>query len=297
MVNHSPFSQHVVVLTRPVERQSDLMAQLGRLKVDVLSLPALRIEPVTLTAARLSEATTPPYDLIVFVSRAAVEPLSIEQLQSLCHDQTVWATVGSQTAQAIHNKLASMPLAHRTVVWPMASDTQDSEGLWRALGRLTQPVIYASSPESVVRPLNTLILRGDKGRQWLMDQLTQQGHRVDVLSVYQTHVNTWSASHCATLRTLTNESKRLIWLLTSQQSIHAIAQQLNLAGIDPRQAVDAFLVTHPKLVEGAQAFIQKSVKNASQGGVLEGQTPYLVVQPNVKDMVQAIQDLIGLNRT
>lgn len=258
-----------VVLTRPVARQEGLIDALTQHGVSVLSLPALSIEPLAPIHQAPLQPQAMPYDLIVFVSRAAVEyfPEGIYEH----HTQAILASVGSRTYQAIKNRFVDAP----TVLCPAEGSNQDSEALWAVL----QPEL------SKIK--RVLIVRAQNGRDWLHDQFIAKGCQVDYLAVYARRPLAWSASQLDSLISHIETQTPLVWLFTSLQAFESIELAFKKSGVEPSAAIQAFVVTHPKLIEPVRGLLATSYKNilgSSHGALAHPlaypNVPYSIAEPN-----------------
>jgi len=289
-----------VVLTRPAERQRALAQRLRDVGCEVLELPALTIEavgpaqqPSALSNGLSDEVTAPvndeqlakplgpdtallhswqpdQFDAVVWVSRGAwqhyadwyLQRPQVSLLQSL--EQTaktattnnpeqaarepVLACVGVATARQVADGL-QLPL--QAITYPDGDLSSDSEGLWAILQRKLQ------------RGDRVLIVRGQTGRDWLADTMTDHGMNVTCLSVYQRRAAVWQPEQVQTLMhwgasgqgsgaatALGNLAGTGVWLITSAEGLAAIQaqyQQHQLMG-KPGLQPQAVVVVHQRLV-------------------------------------------------
>ncbi|WP_459614543.1 uroporphyrinogen-III synthase [Bordetella sp. 2513F-2] len=221
------------ILTRPDGRNEALARRLQAAGWEVLALPALAIEPL--------HDTTPPhprdYDLVVFVSGNAAR-LYLEALQrsdpgARWPAGTQAATVGPATAEAL--RAAPGFGMDATVLHPPASaPTHDSEALWALLR---------------ARPLpgRVLLVRGTQGRDWLAERLEEAGAQVVRHAAYRRCPAVWPAEARARLHAWAGEGRQPAWLLTSGESIDAVAAQMRSEGLLQWWRQGRFVVTHPRL--------------------------------------------------
>jgi uroporphyrinogen-III synthase len=176
----------------------------------------------------------------------------------------VLACVGVSTARQIADDL-DLPLS--SITYPKDVLSADSEGLWRLL----KPQLPPNA--------KILILRGQTGRDWLADTLTQHGAAVTCLSVYRREPAKWSEEQLATLKSWAYEAggdnglgnasvvsdasdasiasdaqKRDqgstgTWLITSAEGLAAIEKQYQLHGLTgkPGFAPQKVVVVHERL--------------------------------------------------
>lgn len=216
-----------VVLTRPEQRQQALSAVLRAAKCEVLELPALSIKPVA--PERIVRGPivwrAQHYDCIVFVSRAAWQSyrdvlladehmrhrIAPDSSQIQWPSSTRLACVGLATAEGISQDLL---IDLSAVIFPRDDQSADSEALWGLLKASLGP------------NQRILIVRGQSGRDWLGNTLQAHGHEVTFLSVYERDRAHWSDDQVQTLRDWAQEGSVGVWLITSVESLKALAEQL-----------------------------------------------------------------------
>lgn len=250
-----------VVLTRPFERQATLSQSLLNAGYEVLSLPALSIQPSTTVQWPLPQ----DFDWVVFVSRAAWQHFwgAIEAQQPGC----VWpskcriAAVGSTTADSIRKTLAGHTDRAVNVMSPPSTLPQDSESLWQCLS----PELKSAS--------KVLIVRGQSGREWLSEKLRSHDCLVDILEAYRRSPVSWTTPSITTLQQWGKEGRLGVWLVTSQQGLSAIQAQWSAHQLDPWRPEGA-VVIHPRLKAPVKAWLRKG--------------PVLVTQANDKAIIEAI---------
>jgi uroporphyrinogen-III synthase len=260
-----------LVLTRPASRQQGLIEVLTCNGMTVLAMPALSIEP--LIAPEIIQSDLKFYNLIVFVSRAAVEHFPSDLHLDL--SQTHMAAVGDPTALAIRQRFG--PLA--TVLCSPEGARQDSETLWQVLS----PVLTSLS--------RVLIVRAETGRDWLSDQLSSKGCQVDLIAVYARKPCSWSAEQVQKLNVALTLKVPLIWLFTSAESVEVVASQFNVLGIEASQAIQGVVVTHPKVLERVSRLLATVFFDdlSSQKG--HAFTPSQVVAPCEQEILQGLMKL------
>ncbi|MEY3628952.1 MAG: hypothetical protein RLY91_718 [Pseudomonadota bacterium] len=223
----------IAVLTRPAGRNTDVMHALVRRGWVVHECPALEIHTAPIAIA---QATPDPkhYDLVVFVSRAAVTGF-IRQLGP----NFSWPSgvrvgcMGPATALAIERAWPTVS----NILYPDAEKARDSEALWPLLEELSTPL------------RKVLIVRGQDGRDWLSHKLIAQG--VDVLThqAYERVQAEWSPETVARFQQWANSSTKVVWLLTSGHGITSVALQLESLGLLAWFRAGEFVLTHERLVQ------------------------------------------------
>jgi uroporphyrinogen-III synthase len=224
--------QHTAILTRPAGRNTIVMRELLRRGWSVLECPALDIREVV---AVTGECPRPElFDLVVFVSRAAVTGY---HSQLLSVGTAVWplstrvACMGPVTASAIRRVFGD----GLAVLHPASDLAQDSESLWPVLLALEHPV------ERV------LIVRGQDGRDWLSQRLSQRGADVMLHQAYQRQPAQWHTLLNEHLAELSRQGVLPAWLLTSAHGIEALYKNLEALGLLGWFAESSFVLTHERL--------------------------------------------------
>jgi uroporphyrinogen-III synthase len=234
----------IAVLTRPEGRNEALAGRLREAGWQALTLPALVIEPLP----DHSPAPMPgDFDLVVFVSGNAAR-LYFERLAGRVSAGgwpagTRAATVGAASARAVRESPLWNPAA--TLLHPPAgAPTQDSEALWRVLPR--------DAP-----PRRVLLARGAQGRDWLAQRLEDAGAQVTRLALYRRRPAAWADAairQCAAWAGA-QPPARPVWLLTSAESIDALAGQARAHGLFDWWRRCHFVATHPRV---KKHFLQKA---------------------------------------
>lgn len=234
-----------IVLTRPKGRNQLLAATLRSARFNVLELPVLAVSALPYDIS--SFAWPQHYQLIVFVSVTAVEHYLARLKAMQGAGQTVdfgaviLAAVGPSTAARLR---LEPEFRHARVVSPSQEHTFDSEGLLATLN----PDLPAID--------HVLIVRGQSGRDWLAEQLTQQGKKVERYSVYQRHSTVWSDADFKALRQCVHQGGRLSVLLTSTEAVDAFCT--NLRSNDLAYLLEAmrFVVLHERIASRLQSQLQ-----------------------------------------
>jgi uroporphyrinogen-III synthase len=224
--------QHTAMLTRPAGRNTVVMRELIRRGWSVLECPALDIREVV---AVTGECPRPElFDLVVFVSRAAVTGYHSHLLGE---GREVWplstrvACMGPVTASAIRRVFGD----GLTVLHPASDLAQDSESLWPILQALEHPV------ERV------LIVRGQDGRDWLSQRLSQRGASVVIHQAYRRQSAQWPALLNEHLAALSCQHVLPTWLLTSPHGVEALYKNLEALDLLGWFAESSFVLTHERL--------------------------------------------------
>ncbi len=169
-VHNEILKGQVTLITRPEAQQSSLRTAIERHGGEWLSLPLLRIVPLTgsdLQAARQHVQDLDNYDVLVFVSLNAASlgaDLIADLWPQLPVQQSIIA-IGKSTATLVADLLAC------EVICPEAGS--DSEAV------LAIPELQQLADKRIA------IFRGQGGRELLADTLRERGARVDYIEVYR----------------------------------------------------------------------------------------------------------------
>lgn len=237
-----------VILTRPEGKNEQLAARLADAGLNSLVLPALSLQ--LRSADKDSFPVPQDYDLLIFVSGNAVR-FYTGQLRRFLPDLT-WprsvrvAAVGLSTAQALRRAGVDPGM----IIQPDPLEGQDSEALWRQL----QPRI-----SSLTR---ILIVRGNRGREWLGARLEEEGARVDRYAVYERRPAHWSAEQEEGLATLLEREAYCVCLLTSSEGVDAMHANIVRLGLENAWSSLRFLVVHERIASRLQSVISASGKEA-----------------------------------
>jgi uroporphyrinogen III methyltransferase/synthase len=204
----------VALVTRPGEAGQRLSGALRQRDQRALWWPAFdllapaQLEPLQAQLQRLSE-----FDLVVFVSPAAVRGLAVLDICATWPAATRIAAAGANTLQLARSLL---PGAAAARIAGLAAGTRESgsEALWEALQREAEP------------PRSVLIVRADSGREWLGDRLREAGCRVEYASVYRRAVHIPSPEQRAALTACWSVGDRAVAVLTSSEAVATLDRQL-----------------------------------------------------------------------
>jgi uroporphyrinogen-III synthase len=164
-VSETPLADCRVLVTRPASQAGPLLEAIREAGGEPVPFPVIRIVPAPADEVAAAVATIPRPDIVVFVSRNAVE-FGLDPLRDA---GACLAAVGPATAAAVEAR------GGRVDIRPAAGF--DSEHL------LAEPAL------ANVAGLNILIVRGQSGRELLADTLRARGAAVHYLSVYRREQN------------------------------------------------------------------------------------------------------------
>ncbi|SAL10033.1 fused uroporphyrinogen-III synthase HemD/membrane protein HemX [Caballeronia humi] len=242
-----------IVVTRPIGQSAGLLALLDAAGFDTLEFPLIDIAPVDDDAplrAALDELYGPnKYALVVFVSPNAVD-YAFGKFGAAWPAEVPVGVVGPGSVAALARQGVAAP-AHR-VISPAADHAEprfDSEALYAA--------IEAQFGVNGLEGKRVLIVRGDGGREWLAERLTEAGAIVEKVAAYRRIVpepsmQKWERIH-ALLASAPDQSHA--WLLTSSEGVRNLDElaREHLSRDETAQLKRAPLVTpHPRIAEAAR---------------------------------------------
>jgi uroporphyrinogen III methyltransferase / synthase len=261
-----------LVITRPGGQSSALVAQLREAGFDTLEFPLIDIAPVADDAplrAALDELYAPErYALVVFVSPNAIDH-AFGRLHAPWPADVPVAVVGPGSVAALARQGVSAP-SHR-VLSPSTEHADprfDSEALYTA--------IEAHFGENGLENQRVLIVRGDGGREWLAERLTEAGARVEKAAAYrrvlpEPSMHKWERVHAL----LTDEPVAPhAWLLTSSEGVRnldELAREHLTAEEIARLKHAPIVCPHPRIAEAARqaGFDRMTVSGAGDERIVQ----------------------------
>lgn len=224
-----------VVVTRPAAQAEAWVQGLQASGLEACALPLIEIagapevQPIRNAWARLADQA-----LVMFVSTQAVDHFFAQRPGAAAGwPATTWAGCpGPGTASAL--RAAGVPAG--CVVEPPPGAPSDSEGLWQALRQRD----WAGR--------QVLVVRGEQGREWLAETLTQAGASVQCLSAYVRRVPEPGAAGRAWLAEALEQPHRHAWVFSSAEAIRHLAVLAPGAAWGASRAV----ATHPRIAEAAR---------------------------------------------
>jgi uroporphyrinogen-III synthase len=224
-----------VIVTRPAAQAAAWVADLHAHAIEAVALPLIEIQlasdPTDIVKAWHALGR---YRLIAFVSPNAAQCFFAHRPPDVTWPAaTRAASPGPGTTRVLHE--LGVP-ADLTVAPPADAAQFDSESLWAEL------------EETAWGGTETLVVRGDSGRDWLAERLRGAGARVEHLTAYRRATPSLDAASRAILNAALAHPASHLWLFSSSQAIDHLA-----ALVPPGTAWgDAnAIATHPRIVARA----------------------------------------------
>lgn len=224
-----------VLVTRPKAQAAVWVERLRDRGIDAEALPLIEIVPIA-DAAPVHAAwrAIRAFRLVVFVSANAVE-----QFFAARPPDAVWpagvdaGAPGPGTAEA----LRAAGCRDAVIVSPSEAATQfDSEALWERL----QARDWHGT--------RVLVVRGEGGREWLVDRFVDAGARVETVAAYRRVPPSFIGAERERLEAAAAASDETVWLFSSSE---AIANLVRAAGSGRWRNARA-IATHPRIAARAR---------------------------------------------
>ncbi|MDI1245132.1 MAG: uroporphyrinogen-III synthase [Rhodoferax sp.] len=220
---------------------------------DALVLPLIEVRALADAAAvNAAWLKLPAYKAAMFVSRHAVDyffqgkPAATCDGQALAAMATRWWATGPGTAHALLHH--GVPVT-RLDTPPEQAGQFDSEALWQQVASQVQPgdrvlIVRGDS----VAPDGTSVVDNDQGvgREWLAEQLRQNGADVDFVVAYQRGAPVWMHAQRALAQSAASDGA--IWLFSSAEALGHLQSLLPGQDWSTARAV----ATHPRIAAAAR---------------------------------------------
>ncbi|RZJ10723.1 MAG: uroporphyrinogen-III synthase [Rubrivivax sp.] len=244
-----------LLVTRPRPQCAAWLARLAALGVESRALPLIEILPAREPGdVRAAWAALPSMDLAVFVSPNAVEQFFAYAKGAAWPAHTLAACVGPGSAQA----LAAQGVPAGCIVQPAVDAASlDSEHLWLEL-----------EPRRQWAGARVVLLRGDGGREWLAERLTEAGAQVEALTVYHRAAPRFEPAEHALLTDVLDRPEGFVWLFSSAEAVGHL-RGLKLAG-------QRAIATHTRIADAARD---------------AGFAPVVLARPDPEAVTQALKGL------
>ncbi|MCX7659626.1 MULTISPECIES: uroporphyrinogen-III synthase [Caldimonas] len=227
-------------VTRPAAQADEWVRRLQAQGVPARPLPLIAITaPDDPQAVLRAWSELSGCDWVIFVSPSAVEQFFAQAPVAARWPEGVRvATPGPGTDAALARAGVAEALRRR----PRDEAEQfDSESLWDVLRAET----WAGR--------RVLIVRGDGGRPWLAQRLTEAGAIVDFLSAYRRGLPVLDATEQAWLVQGLRAPGQAVWLFSSSQAIEHLVSLAQALGLQPDWSQQEAIVTHPRIGQRAWA--------------------------------------------
>jgi uroporphyrinogen-III synthase len=201
-MSDAPLAGRRVLVTRPTLQASELVTAIERAGGEAVRFPVIGIVPRNPEMIRAEFASAPWPDIVVFISRNAVD----NGLFAVSGCNARIAAVGAATAAALEAQ------GVRPDIVPAGG--ADTEHL------LQNPSLQNVSGRVV------MIVRGQSGRELLADTLRERGARVVYLPVYERVIHKASAAELAHLGALWRDPGIDCVTIMSADSIRFLLRQL-----------------------------------------------------------------------
>ncbi|KMY85716.1 Uroporphyrinogen-III synthase [Candidatus Paraburkholderia calva] len=250
-----------IVVTRPVGQSAALIERLHEAGFETLEFPLIDIAPVEdevpLRAAldELYGSHALRYALVVFVSPNAIDKsfITFIKLDARWPVEVPVAVVGPGSIAALARNGVREPAY--TIISPSTEHADprfDSEALYAA--------IEAYFGESGLAGKRVLIVRGDGGREWLAERMTEAGAGVEKVAAYrrvltEPSMQKWERIHALLLGDSRHAEDRHAWLLTSSEGVRNLDElaREHLTGDEIARLKRASIVCpHPRITEAAR---------------------------------------------
>ena len=252
----------VVVNTRPAHQQAALTALLEAEGATVLAFPAIEIELAADTAARERVDRIGDFDILLFVSRNAVDGAFAALDPARLGARHQFGVIGAATRDALLERIADPG------VRLVASEPYNSEAL-----------LAADALERVAGK-RVLIFRGQAGRNLLGDELARRGAAVDYAEVYRRALPAVAGDAFARLAASAPPS---VAVLTSGEGMHNL---MRLVDADSRARLRSlpWLLISERMRESAQELGHNApiiiARSASDRGIAESLCAWAEQQHN-----------------
>lgn len=239
-----------IILTRPAGKNQALKTRLEAEGFSVSDMPAMLLSPLPLAAEQIPDLAR--YKLVFFVSGYAVQVFfNLLERHGLQWPPKAFAgAVGAATTEALLHK--GVP-AGQIIAPDPGNTTQDSEAFFDELQK-----------RGLVSFSDVLVVRGQSGRQWLADKLSELHVRVDFLPVYQRTARSWSQTEKQEIMSVLQADRKVCWLLTSNEGVDSIFNELKHYHLMEHCFKQRFVVTHPRIAEYVLQLLQKAANSCKQ---------------------------------
>lgn len=226
-----------LIVTRPVEAAERWVGQLVAAGVPAVALPLIGIEPPAdpLPLRRLWRDLA-GHAFVMFVSGNAVQQFFLQRPFDVTWPADLRAgATGPGTAQA----LLDAGLAQAQIVLPQvdAGGDWDAEALWQRIG---------GEPW---RGQRVIVVRGERGRDWLAEQWRAAGAEVRFVDAYRRVVPRFDTAQQRLLAEAMVLPASQLWLFSSSEAIQNL-RRMAPAGFS--WGASRAIATHPRIADAAR---------------------------------------------
>jgi uroporphyrinogen-III synthase len=227
-----------VVITRPRAQAGPLVQRVAALGREVVQLPLLDISPLPdQTQLRATLADLSRFAMVAFVSPNAIDA-AFAHVAEWPAGVTI-AVLGEGSRVALTQHGVSDASTH--IVSPPDPANSDSEHLLAVL------------PLDRLRGKEVLIVRGESGRELLVDALRAAGAIVSTVAAYRRSVPVLTPALAAGLDQLL--ARRCDWIVTSSEALrglHALLEQMAPGTAVAKMQHQHWIVPHARIAETAK---------------------------------------------
>lgn len=222
-----------VLVTRPAAQAATWTRDLVQQGIDAVALPLIDIVPVALPAQLdAAWAHLPDFKLVMFVSPNAAAQFFATTSARPWPAHVRIASPGPGTSAALRG--FGLPL--ESIIEPAVDAAQfDSETLWQQL------------KQHDWRGARVLVVAGEGGRDWLVQQLRAVGASVEQFCVYRRAAALWTPQAVALAKQALFLPNRHLWFFSSSEAV----AQLLARSPQITWAHSYAMATHPRISQAA----------------------------------------------
>jgi len=254
----------VVVITRPAAQAEALAQRVAEAGFEPLIFPAIEIEPVEDEAPlRAAFGRLEQYRLAIFVSPNAIDQAFLHLRRHFARgwpDAVPVAVMGLGSLQALAAN--GITTGTHQIFSPLSVANADENGEAGAPSstddrqHFDSESLFEQIDVERLRGGRVLIVKGNGGRPWLADRLTERGVLVEPVESYRRKRHAPDTDQRIAIRKLFDASAEPIWLVTSSEAIAYLIESLREIGGEGAVAwlkAAPWVVPHRRIAENATA--------------------------------------------